>query len=162
MADIVIDGKVRVYFVPTIANIAAPTVAELNAGTALTSRLTPTGLEGFESSDADVDSTSLASTFDTKLPGRTSFSGTGLVFKKDDGTDTVFNALSTKGTTGNIVVRSNGVDQATAWTIGQLCRVYPGRTGTHSPVGIGEANSMERFRIPWFISPEPNVKAIVA
>jgi hypothetical protein len=78
MADIIVDGQTKVYYVPTISNIAAPTTAELNAGTDLTSTLIPAGLEGFENSTAEVDNTSLASTFDTKLPGRQSFSGTGL------------------------------------------------------------------------------------
>ena len=85
MADIIVDGQTRVAFVPTISNIAAPTVAQLNAGTLLQTTLIPTGLEGFENTTADVDNTSLASTFDTKLPGRQSFSGTGLVLKKHGG-----------------------------------------------------------------------------
>ena len=33
MADIIVDGQTKVYYVPTISNIAAPTTAELNAGT---------------------------------------------------------------------------------------------------------------------------------
>lgn len=49
MADIIVDGMTRVTFAPTIANTAAPTVAELNAGTLLQSTLIPAGLEGFES-----------------------------------------------------------------------------------------------------------------
>lgn len=162
MADIVIDGKVRVAYVPTIANIALPTVGELNAGTLLQTTLVPTGLEGFETSQADVDSSSLASTFDTKLPGRVSFSGTRLVLKKQDGTDTIFNLLTVPSTAGFIVIRTNGVDQAAAWATGQLLRVFPGRTGTHTMIGIGESNSMERYGVPWFISPEPNLKAAVA
>lgn len=162
MSDIVIDGKVRVAYVPTIANIAAPTTAELNAGTLLTSKLIPTGVQGFESTQAEVDSTSLDSTFDTKLPGRVGFSGTALTFKKDDGTDTIFNLLSVPSTLGFIVIRMNGVLSGTAWAASQLVRVYPGQTGTHSPTGIGEANSMERYTVPWFISPQPNVKAVVA
>jgi hypothetical protein len=38
MADIIVDGQTRVAYVPTIANIAAPTTTELNAGTLLQSR----------------------------------------------------------------------------------------------------------------------------
>lgn len=162
MADIVIDGKVRVAYVPAIANIAAPTTAELNAGTLLTPFLIPTGLEGFEPSQAEVDNTSLASDFDTKLPGRLSHSGTGLVFKKQDGTDTIFNLLA-PDTNGFIVIRTNGVPQATAWVAAQSpLRVYPGRAGTSYPVGLGEANSLERFRVPWFISATPNFRAVAA
>ena len=60
MADIIVDGKTRVAYVPTIANIAAPTTTELNAGTLLQSTLIPAGLEGFENSTAEVDNTSPA------------------------------------------------------------------------------------------------------
>ena len=161
MADIVLDGKVRAAFVPTIANIAAPTTAELNAGTLLTSQLVPTGLEGFEPSQATVDNTSLASTYDTVLPGRLSSSGTRLVFKKQDGTDTIFNLL-VADTNGFIVLRANGVLQSAAWAASQLVRVYPGRAGEGYPIGFGESNSLERFAVPWFISAQPNFRAVTA
>lgn len=161
MADIIVDGMTRVAFVPTIANIAAPTTAELNAGTLLQSTLIPAGLEGFENTTAEVDNTSLASTFDTKLPGRQSFSGTGLVLKKQDGTDTVFNLLSVPNTAGYIVVR-DGIAESTAWTASQKVEVYPIRTAAHSMLGRGEANSVLRYRVPTPISSAPNLKATVA
>ncbi|MEO5665515.1 MAG: hypothetical protein ABIR39_19795 [Nocardioides sp.] len=161
MADIIVDGQTRVAFVPTIANIAAPTTAELNAGTLLQSTLIPAGLEGFENTTADVDNTSLASTFDTKLPGRQSFSGTGLVLKKQDGTDTVFNLLSVPNTAGYIVIR-DGVAESTAWAATNKVEVYPIRTAAHSTMGRGEANSLLRYRIPTPISAAPNLKAVVA
>jgi len=161
MADIIIDGKVRVAFVPTIANIAAPTVAELNAGTLLQSTLIPTGLEGFENTTAEVDNSSLASIFDTNLPGRLAITGTGLVLKKQDGTDTIFGLLL-PNTNGFIVIRANGVLESTAWTAGQLVRVYPIRCAEHSPVGLGEANSVERYRVPTPVTSTPNLRALVA
>lgn len=161
MADIIVDGMTRVAFVPSIANIAAPTTTELNAGTLLQSTLIPAGLEGFENTTADVDNTSLASTFDTTLPGRQSFSGTGLVLKKQDGTDTVFNLLTVAGTNGFIVIR-DGVAQGTAWASSDKVEVYPIRTGPHSPLGRGEANSLLRYRVPTKISSAPNLKAVVA
>lgn len=161
MADIIVDGMTRVAFVPTIANIAAPTVAELNAGTLLTSTLIPAGLEGFENSTAEVDNTSLASTFDTKLPGRQSLSGTALVLKKQDGTDTVFNLMTVPGTNGFIVIR-DAVLQGTAWATGDKLEVYPIRTATHNMVGRGESNSLLRYRVPTPVSAPPNLKAIAA
>lgn len=151
----------RVSYVPTIANIAAPTVAELNAGTILTSQLIPTGLEGFEPTQAGVDNTSLASTFDTQKAGRLSFSTPGLIFKKQDGTDTIFNLL-TAGTAGFVVVRANGVLTGTAYAASQFMRVFPGECGEAYMVGLGEANSLERFRLPWFITAQPNFRAVSA
>lgn len=161
MADIIVDGKTRVAFVPSIANLAAPTIAELNAGTLLTATLIPTGLSGFENTSAEVDNTSLASTFDTKLPGRQSFSGTMLTLKKQDGTDVVFNLLTTPGTNGFIVIR-DGIDQAVAWTSGDKVEDYPIRTAPHSMLGRGEANSLLRYQVPTPITAQPNLKAVVA
>src|SRR5690349_11366527 len=113
MTDIIVDGQTAVWFVPTAANPAAITMAELTAGKALHDLLVPTGLEGFEASTAEIDNTALSSKFDTKLPGRTSYSGTGLVLKKQTATDAVYNLLSVFGTTGFIVIR-DGIDTATA------------------------------------------------
>ena len=55
MPDSNADGRTKVYSVPSIANLAAPTVAELNAGTALDGLMTPDGLVGFEPDTGDVD-----------------------------------------------------------------------------------------------------------
>jgi hypothetical protein len=161
MADIVIDGRVRVDYLPTVSNIAAPTTAEYAAGTQLTLFLAPTGLEGFEPAQAEVDNTSMASNFDTHLPGRLSYSNTRMIFKKQDGTDAIFNLL-VPDTNGVISIRTNGVLQTTAPTTGQLVRMYPGRAGEAYPMGIGESNALERFVVPWTISSRPNLRAVIA
>ena len=159
MSDIPIDGKTRVAFVAAISNKSAPTVAELNLGILLQETMTADGLVGFEASTADVDTTSLASEFDTLTVGRDSFSGTMLRIKKQSGTDTIYNTL-TKGTEGYIVVRRY-VAQATAWTAAQKVNVYPiicGRERELSP----EANTVGRYEIPTKINAEPVLRATVA
>lgn len=162
MADVVIDGYVRVSFCPTIANIAAPTVAELNAGTVLTTFLIPSGLEGFDPSQDSIDNTSMASTFGTVLPGRVNMSVAGLIFKKQDGTDTIYNLLP-PATSGFIVIRANGVLTGASWASAQApLSIYPGKTGEAFRVGVGEANALERLKVPWFISSQPNFRAVVA
>lgn len=159
MADIYVDGFIRVAFVPTISNIAAPTTTELNAGTLLSSIVTADGLVGFEATTAEVDTTALDSTFDTKGIGRDSFEGTMLRIKKQDGTDTVFNLL-TRGTTGYIVVRRD-VLSATAWTAAQKVEVFPivcGRERNLAP----EANTVRRYEVPTMVTSAPNLRATVA
>ena len=84
MADIPVDGNTRVAWVPTIATKTAPTTTELNAGILLQSFITADGLAGFEPETADVDTTSLASTFNTVTNGRDTFSGTMLRLKKQE------------------------------------------------------------------------------
>ena len=160
MADIIIDAFVRVAFVPTIANIASPTTTELNAGTLLHDTLIPGGLEGFEPSPGEVDNTSFGSSFDTKLPGVSSFSGTRLMLKKQDGTDTVYNLLTVFNTAGNIAIRRNLAKEA-AWTSTQKLEVYPIRTGAFAPVAP-ERNSVSKYWVATPISLAPNLNATVA
>lgn len=159
MPDIVVDGQTKVWFVPTIALATlVPTTTELNAGTALESVLIAAGLEGFDPSNADIDNTSLASTFDTKLPGRTGFSGTGLMLKKQTGTDTPWTTLKTPNTSGFIVIR-DGSASTVVWAIGNKLAVYPIMTGQWAYVGRGEANSVLRYRVPTPVTSQPNLDA---
>jgi hypothetical protein len=161
MADIVVDGQTKVSFVPTIASATlVPTSAELTAGTSLETNLIAAGLEGFDPSNAEIDNTSLASTFDTKLPGRTGFSGTGLVLKKQTGTDTVHTTLKTPNTSGYIVIR-DGTPASTAFAAAQKVAVYPVMTGQWAFLGRGEANSVLRYRVPLSITAAPNLDATV-
>jgi len=160
MADIVIDGFVRVSYVPTISNIAAPTTAELNAGTILSSTLVPGGLEGFEASPGEVDNSPFDGTFDTKLPGISSFSGSRLVFKKQDGTDTIYNLLKVFNTAGYIVVRRD-LAAGTAWAASQKVEVYPIRTGAFGKIAP-ERNTVSKWWVATPISSTPNLDATTA
>jgi hypothetical protein len=159
VADIVVDGFTRVAYVPTIASQIAPTTTELNAGILLQSVMTPDGLTGFEPTTADVDNSALNSTFDTKTIGRDSFSGTKLIFKKQSGTDTVYNTL-TRGTAGYIVVRRY-IDNATAWASSQVVEVYPvifGQTRNLAPT----ANTVTKWEVDTKITSSPSIRAAVA
>lgn len=159
MADIPVDGNTRVSWVPAISNKAAPTVAELNAGILLQSLITADGLVGFEAETADVDTTSLASTFNTLTIGRDSFSGTMLRLKKQDGTDTAYNTL-VRGASGYIVIRRHVVE-TTAWTAAQKAQVFPvicGQTRELAP----EANTVARYEVPTKINATPELRATVA
>jgi len=157
LADITVDGKVKVWHVPTIANRNAPTTAELNAGTALEGILTPDGLVGFEPDTADVDASSLNSTFGTNVPGRASFSGTMLRLKKQSGTDTVYATLVRDFAT-NVVVRRDGTLASAAWGAAQKVEVYPGVCGTVRNLAP-EANSVQRYEVAFKINPEPSLYA---
>jgi len=157
--DITSDGKTRVYWVTTIANIAAPTTTELNAGIDLTSTLTADGLSGLQPDTADVDTSSLASTFNTMVNGRSSFSNTRLRLKKQSGTDTIFTTL-VRDTAGYLVIRRS-VTQATAWASSQGVEVYPALCGEVARMDP-EPNTVERYEIPIKITATPNLRAAVA
>lgn len=159
MPDITADGKTRVYWVTTIANINAPTTTELNAGIALQSTLTADGLNGFQPATADVDTSALDSTFSTMVNGRTSFSNTALRLKKQSGTDTIFTTL-VRDTAGYVVIRRS-VAASTAWASAQAIEVYPALCGEVSRLDP-EPNTVERYEIPIKITSAPALRAAVA
>ncbi|MFG3048140.1 hypothetical protein ACGFZR_24810 [Streptomyces sp. NPDC048241] len=159
MADLISDGKTRVAWASTIANINAPTVAELTAALDLTKRITPDGLKT-DPSTADVDTSSLASTFDTKTVGRVGFDNE-VTFKRGDTVqdDAPFTTLR-YGVAGYLVVR-RGVPYATAWTTGQTVEVYPitcGEPQNSAPA----ANEVMKFVSPMKVTDAPATAALVA
>jgi hypothetical protein len=158
--DLITDGRTKVTFASAIANQAAPTVAELNAGTSLEGIMTPDGLVGFEPDTADVDNSALNSTFDTRLPGRASFSGTMVRLKKTSATaDTVYN-LFVRDVTGYVVIR-RGTTSSTGWATGDKVEVYPIQTGETRNLAP-EANSVQRYEVPLKITGQPTIRATVA
>lgn len=159
MPDITADGKTRVYWVTTIANQAAPTTTELNAGIALQSTLTADGLNGLNPDTADVDTSALDSTFTTNVNGRTSFSNVTLRLKKQSGTDTIFTTL-VRDTAGFLVVRRS-VASTTAWTTAQGCEVYPALCEEVSRMDPAP-NTVERYEVGLKITSSPSLRAAVA
>jgi hypothetical protein len=159
MPDITADGKTRVYWVTTIATQAAPTTTELNAGISLQGTLTADGLTGLQPDTADVDTSSLASTFNTTVNGRSSFSNTRLRLKKQSGTDTIFTTLI-RDTAGYLVIRRS-VTESTAWASADKIEVYPALCGEVARMDP-EPNSVERYEIPLKITASPSLRAAVA
>lgn len=160
MADSLADGNTRVAYVPAIASLTAPTVAELNAGILLQTLITPDGLIGFEPDTADVPTGSLASVYSTVDIGRDSFSGTMLRLKKQTTGDTAYTTLGTRGTTGYIAIRRS-LAETTAWASSQAVEVYPIKTGRRRRLAP-EENSVEKYEIPMKIYIAPQIDAVVA
>lgn len=162
MADIIADGRIRAAWVNGsggITNIAAPTVAQLNAGILLQETLTPGGLQGLQPETAKIDASSLASRISLQRNGRAGIDGAMLEFKKQDGTDTIYDTL-TFGTTGYLVVRKS-ILQETPWAAGQKVKVYPMECGELVDVDF-EENTMERYQIPLTLFATWNLRAVVA
>ena len=160
MPDIPSDGNVRVSWVTTIANINAPTAAELTAGLLLASIATATGLAGFQPDTADVPTRKLNSTFSSVDVGSISMSGTMLQFFKQSGTDTIYTTL-TKNTVGFVVIRRS-LATATAYLAGQLLQgVYPAKCGQRRWLDP-EENTEERYEVPIKITSEPAFDVLVA
>lgn len=162
MTDTVSDGNTRVYWVPgasSIANINAPTVAELNAGVNATNQITGDGMDGWEADQARIPNTSLASTTDTERMGRDKLANPMLRFKRQMPTDTLRSALA-KGNMGFVVIRRD-VAEGTAWTAGQACQVVPVECGRRKDMKP-EDNTLSRFEVPFANHTPPAYDAVVA
>ncbi|MFR0351786.1 hypothetical protein [Streptomyces sediminimaris] len=159
MSDVINDGKTRVAWVTAIADISAPTVAELDAGEDFTERITPDGL-GIPAETADVDNSSLASTFTTGRAGRRSYSPEVTFKRGDTVSDDLPWATLTYQTQGYLVVR-RVLPYTTAWAADQECEVYPVECGERNSIPPAP-NEVAKFTSPMKLRAEPNTSAVVA
>lgn len=159
------DGMYKVSWVDTIANQAAPTVTELNAGIELECQITPDGL-GREAEDEDVDTSRLCSVFTTTQVGRTSFEVSLTLVRLDEanmsGVDPQDEAYRTlvKGKRGFLVIRDN-VSAETAWAADQDVEVFPVQCGTRSKANPA-ANELQTFTLPLKVTADPSLYGVVA
>lgn len=153
------EERTRVYWVSSISNKNAPTVAELNAGTDLSCFLTKDGLKEPTNQNM-VPAGALCERFDAERVG--SFGGpvTLKCFRDDiDADDDAWN-LFVYGTNGYLAIRS-GPTHGTAWTAAQKVRVYPAEM--HEPVMNDAAgNAMQTFNETLAVTAQPALKATVA
>lgn len=157
MARQVSEGKTNVYWLTAVANKAAPTVAEITAGVALTSFVTKDGVNpGLTTNNAD--SASIADTFDAEVTGSWGASFELTMFR-DNTADTAWN-LCVYGTNGFLVVdrfRAAGVLPSA----GNKVEVWPAQM--HQPVPQATAaNTQLRFTENFAITSQPNLSATVA
>ncbi|MBX6360097.1 MAG: hypothetical protein IRZ03_08460 [Acidobacterium ailaaui] len=159
MADMLNDGNIKVSYVPSIADPAAPTVTELQAGTSLECLITADGLN--PSSDEDtVSIPKLCETTNSQAPGRTTY-GFDLTFvRQEDEVDDVAWTTLLRGTEGFLVIRY-GVPHDTAWAADQKVQVYPGRCGERRPQQP-EANGATTFMSTWYVAGQPELDAVVS
>lgn len=158
--DLTYDGQLKVSWVATIGSIAGPTVAELTAGTDISSDITPDGLTtGFDT--AAVDNSALNSTFNTSLVGR-STPQLSITFKMfySDGTDRPARTTLVRGASGYLVVRRNKTSSG-AFVATDKVEVYPAQCGKPSPANAA-ANEVQKATVSLFPSADPNTSAVVA
>lgn len=154
------DGMIQAWWAD-VADPAFVAQSELNAGIELACHMTKDGLKtGF--TENTVDDGALCETYDATLPG--SF-GTAveLTLKRRNtvggDTDVAWNAFSTRGETGTLVVR-RGIEAETNPTAGQAVEVYPGSLGMRRPADVA-SNEQAKFMITIFGSQEPELDGII-
>lgn len=152
------EGQVRVDYVATIANPAAPDVSsELSSTTPLTTWITPDGL-ALAVNNNTVTTTSLASLYETSVPG-TQGGPITFTMKKHEtpASDTAWNLFKT-GPSGNIVIRWGQGGATGAWTAGDKVMVYPGKA-TKAQMNATSSNTEQTFSFDWHPSVEPSLDA---
>jgi hypothetical protein len=149
--------SLTVWWVPTIVNKAAPTVAEITAGTILTT-FTPVDGVNIGGSSNNASQAMLGDAFVAEEPGTWSRS-LEITFVRDDTTDTVY-ALFAGGykTAGYIVLRRTGTGAAVA---AQKVEVFPVKT--HEALSRASAeNEYAKFTVNFAVTSKPEVEAVVA
>jgi hypothetical protein len=154
---LVYEGKTNVYWLTACANIAAPTAAEVAAGTALTSFVAKDGVATNLTTN-NVDSATIAETFDAQQTGSWG-AEIELTMFRDATADTAWN-LCVYGTAGFLVIdrfRNSG----TLPIATNKVEVWPAQM--HQPAPENSAsNTMQRFVEKFAVTSQPNLKAVVA
>jgi hypothetical protein len=154
MADIIGDGKERWDIVTTIANIAAPTAAELNAGVRISQWMTKDGATGFVADTADAPTSSKESTFQTNVNGMISLNNPQFKIKRQTplGSDAAFAAMPTDGTA--FAVRRNSKTATSAHATSDLVDVFPVQFSQKAKVDQAD-NMPELYIVPVKITSQP-------
>jgi hypothetical protein len=153
-----VDGNVKVSFVPTIASTSAPTATELNAGTSLECLITADGFNLSVKEDT-VAIPKLCDTTNSEAPGRATYSADITYVRKTVVAEDKAWTTLVRGTAGYLVVRY-GTAASTAFTAADKVTIYPGKAGERrqeKPV----ANGAITFTGTWFTSAPPVFDAAV-
>lgn len=151
---------IKVQFAPTVANKAAPTVAELTAGTDLTPFLTRDGLDT-PLEGSTIDTAGANSRYNSTGAG--TYGGQPITLKmfRDSvaADDDAWSALPF-GTTGYLVVRRFG-GSSTAFAASQVVEVWPIEVVTRKPLPIAD-NEAQKFEVSCAVPTPPEMDATVA
>lgn len=157
------DGNVKVVIVTAIANTAAPTVTELNAGTSVDISCYLTS-DGFTPSlnEQTISDERLCSTATFEQPGRSQRSLDVIYIDNTNTTDdNEAKETLVPGTALFLVVR-RGIDYATAFAATtQKVSVWPIKPGQYSDLPP-EANSVLKTAQKLFVTGEVQVDVAVA
>lgn len=167
MSVVIMDGRIKVYWLTACSNIALPTTTELNAGTALDPYITPDGLD-ISITTGKVNVGNVGSTYTLERVGRRAPS-IALTCHHDattGSTDPAWSLLTYRAT-GFLAVRL-GIDKATAWTSGQggggangTLEMYPVECGEYTNTKPAPDTSWD-FTVDLTVYLDPNKRSVVA
>lgn len=152
-------GVEKDVFCPSIASLAAPTRAEINAGVVLVSpgvyqHEGLSEMDGFEAASTFIDVPDASTDFDGKIPGRKQAGEPMLTFYESDSGSPVRTALA-EGTSGYVIRMPYG-DVAT-----KRCEVYPVTVASANTSQLTSGNDAATFAIAMAITAKPNKEAVI-
>lgn len=153
MAKRVHDVNTKVYWLPAVTEIAAPTVAEIAAGTQLTAQIPSDGVN-LTNTRNNASISMLDQAFTPERVG-TFGAGITLKFTRDDATDAAF-ALFSHGVKGYLLISRFGAPIAAS-----KVEVYPAESHDPAPLATAE-NELQQFEVQLAVTDRPSIRAVVA
>lgn len=154
-------GKSKAFFVPTIADVSAPTVAEIAAGTELSPAVT--AIDNFETSTSRISQGVLASKVDVQIDGNQTLGDAAMTLLEGDGVSggdetayaAIFTALA-EDATGYIVLAPVGAAAT------KKVEVWPVKVGAKNRVWAIDTNEMAKYRVAFAVTAAPTKAATVS
>ncbi|MFJ5176719.1 hypothetical protein ACIP68_23140 [Streptomyces griseoviridis] len=163
-------GRIAIYFVPTVASIAAPKVSEISAGVNLSDYITRDGLKT-PSSGNTIDASDIGSRFNKTAPGTYGGDAAEITAHRDSksATDLAWSTLP-QDAPGFLVIARQGFAQAVGTglgtkngtpTVGDRCEVLAVTVISRALNDTGD-NETSKFTASMAITAEPAQDAVVA
>ena len=157
MTAIAHDGVVDFFWLPAVAIIATPTVAELTAGV----RIPLITNYDIPSSESEVDTSGVDDIYDTSVVGTSKAGPMVLTIKRYDTSETNTWDLFDFRENGFLVrLPFGGSGAAGVPAATDKCEVYPAQVGQKRPEGYTR-NATQKFMVSFYITSAPNVDAAV-
>jgi hypothetical protein len=155
MSRTVYEGKNKVIYCPAVADIQAPTEAEIGAGTDLSPFVTKDGIS-VPNAQNMVDSATIEDTFDAQQVGSWGGGPVTLTMFRDDTDETDSYDLIEYGLEGYLVISRFGAPVASS-----KVEVWP--VEFHEPTLMqSAANEMQKFSAAAAVTGSPAMRAVVA
>lgn len=157
MGNLPFDGNFRVFVVDSIADIDAPTVSEVDAGTEITSLIPKNGWNETPTFNR-VDSGNLSTQYDAEVMGTWKTTIT-LTILLDNATDTAWDEFQTHAAETHLVVLPyKGTGDVAA---SDQSRVYPVESAQAIP-NASAANERQTADVGFAVTAEPSLDGAVA
>ena len=146
MAKFFRRGTSKMYFLPAVSNMAAPTTVEIAAGTDLSPFIN--GISGFQYTNTRIDTPVLSSSFNFQIDGPDTVGDSSIQCTDDSGGTTTVRTALPKGTSGFLMLAPYGAVAT------RRVEVWPAKsTGINDEWSLG--NDPARFDIGFAITGVP-------